>query len=162
MTQTIKAVIFTYFWQCWYKVSYNNKNQPGLQYNVCPAIRCSLMVIFPKLRELHEKECKYIWCSEFPWHMACAKPGSKRVNLPPLSKCYYNYTNSMTRPFGGCSRSYFWWSCSLSVNWKISLISLERYAFSGQSDTVTDSSFRYMGLLRFSFKLIVIVLRRSS
>ena len=65
-------------------------------------------------------------------------------------------------------------SCSLSVNWKISLISLARYTFSGQSDMVTDSSFRYgfvkiqfqincyRSSLRFSFKLIVIVLQRSS
>ena len=38
---------------------------------------CNLLMIFLKLRELHEKEWKYINCSEFPQQMACAKSGSE-------------------------------------------------------------------------------------
>ena len=39
------------------------------------------MIIFLKLRELHEKECKHIICSEFPRCMACTKPGSEGVKF---------------------------------------------------------------------------------
>ena len=37
---------------------------------------CNFMIIFLKLRKLHEKECK---SSVFLRHMACAKPGSEGV-----------------------------------------------------------------------------------
>ena len=43
-------------------------------------------MIFLKLRELREKECKYIICSKFPQHMAYTKPGSEGVkkHMGPL------------------------------------------------------------------------------
>ena len=44
---------------------------------------CNFMMIFLKLRELQEKEYKYINCSKFPWHMVCTKPGSE--GLKPIT-----------------------------------------------------------------------------
>ena len=64
------------------------------------------------------------------------------------------YANSMTRLFlgGGLFQIPFPGSRTLLIGWKILLISLARYVFSGQSDTETKSFSRY-GFARIWFQI---------
>ena len=53
----------------------------------------------------------------------------------------YSYADSMTRYTG--SFQILFLDCPLSIDRKIPLINLARYAISGQSDKETESSFNY-------------------
>ena len=69
------------------------------------------MVIFLKLREVHEKECKYINCSNISRHLACAKPGcegDKRFKLHQ-HRLLHRYMRSPTCP----NAPLFWDLCTV-------------------------------------------------
>ena len=61
------------------------------------------------------------------------------------------YADSMTEHIGSF-QILFLGSCPLSIDWNIPLISLARYAISGQSNMETKYSFRY-GIVRIWFQI---------
>ena len=76
-------------------------------------------------------------------------------NLPPLNKRCYMLSSDSLKAYWVVSNSISG-IISLSIDWKISLISLARYASSGQSDAENDSSSWYG--IGFGFKLMIIIL----
>ena len=90
----------------------------------------------------------WFWCLRVFCFLFC--------NLRPLSKCRYLYAGSMTR-HSGSFQVLFLGLCPLSIDRKISLISLARYVISCQSYQ-RPILLPDMVSLGFSFKLIIIIL----